>query len=147
MRIYLSSCTRCAVILEPDAPTGWPRAMAPPLTLSLERSSPISFSTARVWAAKASFTYKIQQLQFVSLFIWYLYPLCIGLHWLFKEHVFNLSHWHQWCQPWTVIGAIGHHGFYNCYSRHIILLVIFFSSNSVRNFFSSNSVRNIYIML
>ena len=38
----------------PEAPTGWPRAMAPPLTLTLLISKPSSRATAMDWAAKAS---------------------------------------------------------------------------------------------
>eukprot|EP00731_Ephydatia_muelleri_P036969 Em0366g4a len=44
------SCTRCAVMPDPEAASGWPKAMAPPLTLVLALSSPRSFSTARYWA-------------------------------------------------------------------------------------------------
>src|ERR1035438_198830 len=40
----------------PVAPSVCPSAMAPPFTLTLLRSSPSSFSTARYCAAKASFT-------------------------------------------------------------------------------------------
>ena len=43
---------------EPEAANGWPRAIAPPLTLVLFRSSPASFSTERNWAAKASLTWE-----------------------------------------------------------------------------------------
>ena len=35
---------------DPEAASGWPKAMAPPLTLVLALSSPRSFSTARYWA-------------------------------------------------------------------------------------------------
>ena len=46
------------VIREPVQPTGWPRAMAPPLGLTFSQSKP-SFSSsipqASAWAAKASF--------------------------------------------------------------------------------------------
>lgn len=42
-----SSCVRCAKIRLPDAPSGCPRAMAPPLVLVLARSNPSSFSTAK----------------------------------------------------------------------------------------------------
>ncbi len=38
----------------PDAPIGWPMAMAPPLTLTLSGSQPKSLLTAQAWAAKAS---------------------------------------------------------------------------------------------
>src|SRR5205823_6879329 len=40
----------------PVAPNGWPSAIAPPLTFTMSRSRPNSFSTARYCAAKASFT-------------------------------------------------------------------------------------------
>ena len=40
----------------PVAPMGWPRAMAPPLTLSFSGSKCSSRSQARTWAAKASLT-------------------------------------------------------------------------------------------
>jgi hypothetical protein len=36
----------------PDAPIGWPMAIAPPLTLTLPRSQPSSLPTASAWAAK-----------------------------------------------------------------------------------------------
>mmetsp|Transcript_61304 Transcript_61304/g.144824 ORF Transcript_61304/g.144824 Transcript_61304/m.144824 type:complete len:241 (+) Transcript_61304:257-979(+) len=50
-----------AARMAPVAPSGWPSAMAPPLGLTLARSSSMpllsrSFSTARLWAAKASFS-------------------------------------------------------------------------------------------
>src|SRR6266576_4355603 len=38
----------------PDAPSGWPSAMAPPFTFVLFRSRPRSFSTARYCVANAS---------------------------------------------------------------------------------------------
>ena len=38
----------------PEAPMGWPMAMAPPLTLTLAGSRPSSLTTHRLWAAKAS---------------------------------------------------------------------------------------------
>src|SRR5579864_5303259 len=38
----------------PEAPSGWPSAMAPPLTLSLSTSSCSSRITARIWPANAS---------------------------------------------------------------------------------------------
>lgn len=56
--IYLSSCTKCAVILVPEAPSGWPSAMAPPLTLLFSGSSPSALATAKYWGANASFTWK-----------------------------------------------------------------------------------------
>ena len=40
----------------PVMPSGWPSAIAPPLTLTRSRSSPSSFSTARYCAANASLT-------------------------------------------------------------------------------------------
>ena len=40
----------------PVMPSGWPSAIAPPLTLTRSRSRPSSFSTARYCAANASFT-------------------------------------------------------------------------------------------
>src|SRR6266705_74191 len=67
----LRTCSRCSTMRAPEAPTGWPSAMAPPSTLSFPASSsPIaasrpsssrqylsSFHAARqpsTWAAKAS---------------------------------------------------------------------------------------------
>ncbi len=38
----------------PEQPTGWPMAMAPPLTLTFSMSKPSSRATATDWAAKAS---------------------------------------------------------------------------------------------
>src|SRR5439155_27262463 len=38
-RVRLSVFSRCKTILAPEAPTGWPRAMAPPSTFSRSRSS------------------------------------------------------------------------------------------------------------
>ena len=38
----------------PVAPSGWPRAMAPPLTLTRARSAPVSFCHASTTEAKAS---------------------------------------------------------------------------------------------
>src|SRR5476651_2881948 len=38
----------------PEAPIGWPMAMAPPLTLTLDVSQPRSLLTAQACAAKAS---------------------------------------------------------------------------------------------
>src|SRR5215472_8013754 len=40
----------------PLAPSGWPSAIAPPLTLVLSRFRPSTFSTAKYCAANASFT-------------------------------------------------------------------------------------------
>jgi len=51
---YLSSCTRCDVMRAPEAPTGCPSAMAPPLTFNFSKSSFSSFWQARVWAPNAS---------------------------------------------------------------------------------------------
>ena len=48
------SCSRVTSTRQPDAPIGWPRAMAPPLTLTLAASQPSSRPTARDCAAKAS---------------------------------------------------------------------------------------------
>src|SRR5450759_3219799 len=39
----------------PEAPIGWPMAMAPPLTLTLEVSQPRSLLTAQACASQASF--------------------------------------------------------------------------------------------
>ena len=49
-----SSCSRVVRMRAPEAPIGWPMAMAPPLTFTLAGSRPSSFSTHRLWAAKAS---------------------------------------------------------------------------------------------
>ena len=38
----------------PEQPSGWPRAIAPPLTLSFSSSMPSSRAQARTWEAKAS---------------------------------------------------------------------------------------------
>jgi hypothetical protein len=48
------SCSSVTRMRQPDAPIGWPMAMAPPLTLTLLVSQPISWCTAQAWAAKAS---------------------------------------------------------------------------------------------
>ena len=45
-----------AINLVPDAPSGWPSAIAPPLTLSLAGSAPIALSHAIGIAANASLT-------------------------------------------------------------------------------------------
>lgn len=50
----LISCTTWAVIREPDAPRGWPKAMAPPFMLSMAGSKSSSRWHAIVWGAKAS---------------------------------------------------------------------------------------------
>src|SRR5579863_9645972 len=47
-----SSCSSVITSLAPVAPSGCPNAIAPPLTLTLLRSRPNSFSTARYCAAK-----------------------------------------------------------------------------------------------
>lgn len=54
---YLSWWTRWAVMRAPDAPSGCPMAIAPPLTLLFSGSRPRAFATARYWGAKASFTW------------------------------------------------------------------------------------------
>ena len=41
-------------IRAPEAPIGWPMAMAPPLTFTIDGSQPMSLLTAQAWAAKAS---------------------------------------------------------------------------------------------
>lgn len=56
LHTHLNSCTRWAVMRAPEAPKGWPIAMAPPLTLVFSGSRPSTFSTARYWGANASFT-------------------------------------------------------------------------------------------
>ena len=50
----LSSRARCSTIRAPDMPTGWPSAMAPPLTLTLSSSMPSSRAEAMPTAANAS---------------------------------------------------------------------------------------------
>ena len=50
----LSSSARCRAMRAPDMPIGWPRAMAPPLTLTLSTSMPSSLAEARPTAANAS---------------------------------------------------------------------------------------------
>lgn len=49
-----NSCTKCPVILAPEAARGCPSAIAPPLTLSLFWSSFRASAQARVWTPKAS---------------------------------------------------------------------------------------------
>ena len=44
----------CSVMRVPDMPTGWPRAMAPPLTLTISSVMPRSAIEATPTAAKAS---------------------------------------------------------------------------------------------
>src|SRR5579864_7754113 len=48
------SCNRVTSTRAPEAPIGWPIAMAPPFTLTLDVSQPMSLFTAQAWAAKAS---------------------------------------------------------------------------------------------
>src|SRR5690554_1225773 len=48
------SCSRVTRIRQPEAPIGWPMAMAPPFTLTLLVSQPMSRLTEMAWAAKAS---------------------------------------------------------------------------------------------
>ena len=50
----LSSRARCSTIRAPDMPTGWPRAIAPPLTLTLSSGMPSSRADSMPTAAKAS---------------------------------------------------------------------------------------------
>ncbi len=50
------SCSSVTTMRAPVAPIGWPRAMAPPFTLSFSGSKRSSRSQASTWAAKASFT-------------------------------------------------------------------------------------------
>jgi hypothetical protein len=51
---FCISCNSVTSTRAPDAPTGWPIAMAPPLTLTLDVSQPRSLLTAQACAAKAS---------------------------------------------------------------------------------------------
>src|SRR5258708_6597570 len=51
---FCISCSNVTSTRAPDAPTGWPIAIAPPLTLTLEVSQPRSLLTAQACAAKAS---------------------------------------------------------------------------------------------
>ena len=48
------SNSRVVRMRAPEAPMGWPMAMAPPLTLTLAGSRPSYLTTHRLWAAKAS---------------------------------------------------------------------------------------------
>src|SRR5580698_1001510 len=48
------SCSRVVRMRAPDAPIGWPMAIAPPLTFTLAGSRPSSRTTLSDWAAKAS---------------------------------------------------------------------------------------------
>ena len=57
LRSRRSSSWRAVMIRrEPVAPTGWPRAMAPPFTFSLSMSGSKTFSQESTTAAKASVT-------------------------------------------------------------------------------------------
>eukprot|EP00043_Microstomoeca_roanoka_P023604 m.258924 g.258924 ORF g.258924 m.258924 type:complete len:349 (+) comp32889_c0_seq1:304-1350(+) len=49
------SNSRVFRIRAPEAPIGWPMAMAPPFTFTMDGSQPISLLTAQACAAKASF--------------------------------------------------------------------------------------------
>ncbi len=51
---HLISCTTWDVILAPDAPRGWPRAMAPPLMLRMSGLMSSSLWQAMVCGANAS---------------------------------------------------------------------------------------------
>src|ERR1700733_3906219 len=51
---FCISCSNVTSTRAPDAPTGWPIAIAPPLTLTLAVSQPRSLLTAQACAAKAS---------------------------------------------------------------------------------------------
>ena len=46
------------IILVPEAPIGWPRAIAPPLTFTFSSGIERVFKTAKLCAAKASFISK-----------------------------------------------------------------------------------------
>ena len=48
------SCSRVVSTRAPEAPIGWPIAIAPPLTLTIAGSQARSLLTASAWAAKAS---------------------------------------------------------------------------------------------
>src|ERR1700709_2384203 len=48
------SCTRAPVMREPEAPIGWPRAIAPPWTLTFSSSTPSMRTELRATEAKAS---------------------------------------------------------------------------------------------
>ncbi len=49
-----NSCTSVTRIRAPEAPSGWPMAMAPPLTFTLSGSRPSDRRLARLWEANAS---------------------------------------------------------------------------------------------
>src|SRR5258708_38295146 len=51
---FCISCSSVTSTRAPEAPTGWPIAIAPPLTLTLDVSQPRSLLTAQACAAKAS---------------------------------------------------------------------------------------------
>src|SRR5258708_5818297 len=51
---FCISCSSVTSTRAPEAPTGWPIAIAPPLTLTLAVSQPRSLLTAQACAAKAS---------------------------------------------------------------------------------------------
>lgn len=53
--IRLSTCMRVTRTLHPDAPIGWPKAIAPPCIFTLLGSIFNSRTTANAWAANASF--------------------------------------------------------------------------------------------
>ena len=48
------SCRSVTSTRPPEAPIGWPIAMAPPFTFTISGSQPMSLLTASAWAAKAS---------------------------------------------------------------------------------------------
>ena len=50
------SCSSVVRMRAPEQPSGCPRAIAPPLTLTISGSRPSSSITARDWTAKASFS-------------------------------------------------------------------------------------------
>src|SRR5262245_58595500 len=52
---FVISCSSVTRMRAPDAPIGWPIAIAPPLTLTMPVSHPMSLFTAIACAAKASF--------------------------------------------------------------------------------------------
>ena len=54
LSLFFISCINVTNILAPEAPIGWPRAIAPPLTFTLFWSMPNSLITAMLWAANAS---------------------------------------------------------------------------------------------
>src|SRR5262249_1840123 len=51
---FCISCNNVVRMRAPEAPIGWPMAMAPPFTLTLPVSQPRSLFTASAWAARAS---------------------------------------------------------------------------------------------